>query len=82
MNAMSRGLPFEFSLVSLNAVRRRFGILRLSVFGSALRDDFMRLLLDECRAGGCTLVFVSHDDRLALHFDERLSLPTLNRAAS
>jgi hypothetical protein len=40
MNAMSRGLPFEFSLDLLDAVCRRYGILRLSVFGSALRDDF------------------------------------------
>jgi len=53
-----------------------------SALDAALRDDFMRLLLDECRTGGSTLVFVSHDDRLAAHFDERLSLPTLNRAAS
>ena len=40
MNAMSRGLPVEFSRDSLDAVCRRYGILRLSVFGSALRDDF------------------------------------------
>jgi putative ABC transport system ATP-binding protein len=53
-----------------------------SALDAALRDDFMRLLLEECRTGGSTLVFVSHDDRLAAHFDERLSLPTLNRAAS
>jgi putative ABC transport system ATP-binding protein len=53
-----------------------------SALDAALRDDFMRLLLDECRAGGSTLVFVSHDERLAAHFDERLSLPALNRAAS
>jgi putative ABC transport system ATP-binding protein len=26
-------------------------------------------------------VFVSHDERLAARFDERLSLPALNRAA-
>jgi len=52
-----------------------------SALDAALRDDFMRLLLAECRAGGSTLVFVSHDDRLAEHFDERLSLPALNRAA-
>jgi len=51
-----------------------------SALDAALRDDFMRLLLDECRAGGSTLVFVSHDDRLAARFDERLSLPALNRA--
>jgi len=50
-----------------------------SALDAALRDDFMTLLLDECRAGGSTLVFVSHDERLAPHFDERLSLPALNR---
>jgi putative ABC transport system ATP-binding protein len=42
----------------------------------------MALLLAECRAGGSTLVFVSHDDRLAARFDERLSLPALNRAVA
>jgi putative ABC transport system ATP-binding protein len=47
---------------------------------AALRDDFMTLLMDECKAAGSTLVFVSHDDRLAARFDERLSLPTLNKA--
>ena len=40
----------------------------------------MALLLAECAAGGSSLVFVSHDPRLAAHFDERLSLPELNRA--
>ena len=29
-----------------------------------------------------TLVFVSHDERLAARFDERLSLSAVNRAAS
>ncbi|MDZ7590085.1 MAG: ATP-binding cassette domain-containing protein [Rubrivivax sp.] len=53
-----------------------------SALDAALRDDFMALLLDECRAGGSTLVFVSHDDRLAARFDERLSLPALNRAVA
>jgi len=53
-----------------------------SALDAALRDDFMALLLEECRAGGSTLVFVSHDDRLAARFDERLSLPALNRAAT
>ena len=32
------------------------------------------------RVGGATLVFVSHDERLAARFDRRLSLPELNRA--
>ena len=52
-----------------------------SALDAALRDDFMALLMSECRASGSTLVFVSHDERLAGHFDERLSLPELNRAA-
>jgi putative ABC transport system ATP-binding protein len=48
-----------------------------SALDEPLRDAFMALLMGECRAGGSTLVFVSHDERLAPHFDERLSLPTL-----
>jgi putative ABC transport system ATP-binding protein len=52
-----------------------------SALDAALRDAFMTLLLDECQASGASLVFVSHDERLADRFDERLSLPTLNRAA-
>jgi putative ABC transport system ATP-binding protein len=51
-----------------------------SALDAALRDDFMQLLLSECAAAGSTLVFVSHDERLAAHFDERLSLPGLNTA--
>ena len=42
-----------------------------------LRDAFMDLLMAECQQGGSTLVFVSHDARLAEHFDERLSLRDL-----
>jgi putative ABC transport system ATP-binding protein len=53
-----------------------------SALDAALRDDFMALLMSACAAAGSTLVFVSHDERLATHFDERLSLPDLNRAAS
>ena len=51
-----------------------------SALDTALRDGFMDLLLGACAANGSTLVFVSHDERLADRFDERLSLPTLNRA--
>jgi len=51
-----------------------------SALDAARRDDFMALLLTQCRASGSTLVFVSHDERLAAAFDERLSLPVLNRA--
>jgi putative ABC transport system ATP-binding protein len=44
------------------------------------REGFMALLLEACRAAGSTLVFVSHDERLAARFDERLSLATVNHA--
>jgi putative ABC transport system ATP-binding protein len=53
-----------------------------SALDAALRDTFMALLLAECQAAGSTLVFVSHDERLAERFDERLSLPELNRAVA
>jgi putative ABC transport system ATP-binding protein len=52
-----------------------------SALDAPLRDAFLTLLLAECAAAGSTLVFVSHDDRLAERFDRRLSLPELNRAA-
>jgi putative ABC transport system ATP-binding protein len=42
----------------------------------------MALLMDACAAAGSTLVFVSHDERLAVRFDEILSLPRLNQAVS
>lgn len=53
-----------------------------SALDAALREQFMTLLLSECAASGSTLVFVSHDQALATRFDQRLSLPTLNRAAA
>ena len=52
-----------------------------SALDTALRDGFMDLLLQQCRAAGSTLVFVSHDERLAARFDERLSLADINHAA-
>ncbi len=52
-----------------------------SALDTARRDEFMDLLLAACREAGSALVFVSHDDRLAQAFDERLALPALNRAA-
>jgi putative ABC transport system ATP-binding protein len=53
-----------------------------SALDAALRDSFMDLLLGACRAAGSTLVFVSHDERLACRFDRQLSLAELNRAAA
>jgi putative ABC transport system ATP-binding protein len=51
-----------------------------SALDAALREHFVELLLARCREAGSTLVFVSHDERLAGRFDERQSLPALNRA--
>jgi len=51
-----------------------------SALDAALREGFMDLLLAECRAAGSTLVFVSHDERLAARFDQQLSLAEVNRA--
>jgi putative ABC transport system ATP-binding protein len=51
-----------------------------SALDAALRDGFMNMLLAECRAAGSTLVFVSHDERLARRFDRAVSLPELNHA--
>ena len=53
-----------------------------SALDADLRDSFMSLLLDACRSSGSALVFVSHDKRLAAHFDERLSLAAVNHASA
>lgn len=53
-----------------------------SALDAALREDFMALLLEVCRSAGSTLVFVSHDERLAPAFEQRLSLPQVNRASA
>jgi putative ABC transport system ATP-binding protein len=50
-----------------------------SALDANLRDGFMAALLRQCREAGSTLVFVSHDERLAAAFDRRLSLPDLQR---
>ena len=44
------------------------------------QQRFIDLLLQECQANGSALLFVSHDMRLADHFDRLLHLPELNRA--
>jgi putative ABC transport system ATP-binding protein len=53
-----------------------------SALDAARRDQFMLLLREQCRQHGSTLVFVSHDERLAEGFDEKISLPELNQARS
>ncbi len=52
---------------------------------SALDGDrqaaFLDLLERECAAAGSTLLFVSHDRRLAAGFDREIALPDINRTA-
>jgi len=52
-----------------------------SALDSAHRENFLQLLLAQCRAAGAALLFVSHDQSLAPLFEKQLSLPDLNRAA-
>jgi putative ABC transport system ATP-binding protein len=53
-----------------------------SALDSDTREDFLRLLLGECRAAGSTVLFVSHDQALAPLFDRRIALADLNREAT
>jgi putative ABC transport system ATP-binding protein len=53
-----------------------------SSLDASRREAFIKLLFDECRAAGSTLVFVSHDAALASLFDRRIDLAHLNRAAA
>ena len=50
---------------------------------SALDADrqaaFLKLLLQECSDAGATLLFVSHDRRLAGEFSREIALPSINR---
>ena len=53
---------------------------------SALDADrqaaFLALLLRECAEAGATLLFVSHDRRLAGEFTREIALPEINRASA
>ncbi|MFO1384594.1 MAG: ABC transporter ATP-binding protein [Chitinivorax sp.] len=51
-----------------------------SALDAERQQRFIDLLLQECQANGSALLFVSHDMRLADHFDRLLHLPELNRA--
>jgi putative ABC transport system ATP-binding protein len=53
-----------------------------SALDEALRESFMRVLLEACGEAGSALVFVSHDARLAPRFDRTVDLPSINRATS
>lgn len=51
-----------------------------SALDADLREQFIRLLFQQAREAGSTVVFVSHDRQLAPLFDRAASLPTLNAA--
>ena len=52
-----------------------------SALDADAREAFLQLLFAECREAGSSLLFVSHDQSLAPHFDRSLTLAELNRAA-
>jgi putative ABC transport system ATP-binding protein len=53
-----------------------------SALDEGRRDAFMALLLRECAAAGSALLFVSHDARLARHFERVVELDVLNQTAA
>lgn len=53
-----------------------------SALDSDTRAGFLTLLMNECRAVGTTLLFVSHDLSLAALFDRSVAMADLNRAAA
>ena len=52
-----------------------------SALDAERQEAFLELLLREANAAGSTVLFVSHDRRLASHFVRDLALPALNRAS-
>jgi len=51
-----------------------------SALDADARAGFLRLLMDECRAQGTTLLFVTHDASLGALFDRSLALHEINQA--
>jgi putative ABC transport system ATP-binding protein len=50
-----------------------------SALDAALQLQFLDLLLEECAQAGATLLLVSHDQRLAVHFARQVALSSINR---
>jgi putative ABC transport system ATP-binding protein len=51
-----------------------------SALDAERQSAFLDLLSRECIAADATLLFVSHDRRLASGFNREIALPALNRA--
>lgn len=51
-----------------------------SALDAPRQQIFIDLLLAEAEAAGAALLFVSHDERLAAHFDRKVALADINRA--
>lgn len=51
-----------------------------SSLDAARQNGFLQLLLQECELAQSTLLFVSHDDRLASRFTRKVALSDVNRA--
>ncbi|MBX9849877.1 MAG: ATP-binding cassette domain-containing protein, partial [Rhodocyclaceae bacterium] len=52
-----------------------------SALDAARQQDFLSLLAEVCSEAGATLVYVSHDARLAAEFDTVIALNDINKAA-
>ena len=52
-----------------------------SALDAPLQQSFLDLLLEECAQAGATLLFVSHDQRLASRFPRQIALSTINTAS-
>jgi len=52
-----------------------------SALDSDRQQGFLDLIQHECEQTGASLVFVSHDQRLAQRFDRRIALNEINRCA-
>ncbi|MET0282480.1 MAG: ABC transporter ATP-binding protein [Steroidobacteraceae bacterium] len=53
-----------------------------SALDADARSSFLELLMQECRTQGATLLFVSHDTALQMHFDRVLSMAEINGAGA
>jgi putative ABC transport system ATP-binding protein len=53
-----------------------------SALDTDTRATFLELLMNECRAFGTTLLFVSHDSSLGTRFDRSLAMSDINHATA